>query len=420
MNDQQTTGQPGGDPASSRRLQDFASVRRPHDDRMIAGVSTAVGRWWNIDPVIVRVGFVVLAFIGLAGFILYAAAWLLLPDEGKDRSIVGEAFGLGENDEQVRTIGLIAAAALAAAAVLGDSAWGFSDWSWAAVWIAIWIGVPIAFLYWLVKGRRDARAQVPPPPPPTPGPPAAGPDPAPFREDDTVTIDQTLPVRYDPPAGPPPGQGPGEPSAGASPPPPQTPRRTWSPALFLGTLSLTFIAWGALWIWSLQTEPVAAPVYVLVALVITALGLLVGSVVGDAGLLIPFGLILALALAVTSALPSARAGDHRFVPVNAEQATRTLEVGAGQLRYDLTEVRDLDDLAGKSVQITHGAGVVRVVVPEELDVNVDARIRWGGQVSVFARHDEGWDARVEVPSDSDDAFTIDITSTVGVIEVVRA
>lgn len=419
MNDQQTSGPPAGDPASSRRLQDFGSVRRPRDDRMIAGVSTAVARWWNIDPVIVRIGFVVLAFIGLAGVILYGAAWLFLPEEGKDRSVVGEAFGLGENDEQVRTAGLIVAAALAGAAVLGDSAWGFNDWSWAAVWIAIWIGLPIAFFYWLFKGRYDARAQATPPPPPTAGPAAAGPDPAPLREDETVSIDQTLPVRYDPPAGPPPGDGFGEPTQAAS-PPPQTPRRGWSPALFLGTMSLTFIAWGALWIWSLQTEPVGAPVYVLVGLVITALGLLVGSVVGDAGLLIPVGLVLTVALAVTSALPSPRAGDYHFVPVTADQATRPLETGAGQVRYDLTEIRDLDDLAGESVQITHGAGVVRVAVPEELDVEVNAQVRWGGQVMVFDCRDEGWDAHIDMPGESGDAFTIDITSTVGVIEVVRS
>ncbi|WP_166376069.1 PspC domain-containing protein [Aeromicrobium phragmitis] len=420
MNDQQqTTGQPGGDPASPRRFQDFGSVRRPRDDRMIAGVSTAVGRWWNIDPVIVRIGFVVLTFIGLSGVILYAAAWLLLPEEGKDRSVVGETFGLGDNDEQVRTIGLIVAAALAGAAALGDSAWGFNGWGWAVVWITIWVGLPIAFVYWLVKGRHDARAQVPPPPTPPAGPAAPGSDPTPAKEDDTVSIDQTLPVRYEPPAGPPPGEGPGEPT-GAAPPPPQAPRRGWSPALFLGTISLTFIAWGALWIWSLQTEPVAASVYVFVGLVITALGLLVGSVVGDAGLLIPVGLVLTVALAVTSALPSARAGDYRFVPVNAEQATRTLETGAGQVTYDLTQIRDLDDLAGESVRIEHGAGVVRVIVPRELDVDVDAQVRWGGQVMVFDRRDEGWDARIAFPADGDEPFDIQITSTVGVIEVIRS
>ncbi|WP_293782336.1 PspC domain-containing protein [uncultured Aeromicrobium sp.] len=370
MDDQQTTDQPEVEPASPRRLQDVGSVRRPRDDRMIAGVSTAVARWWNIDPVIVRIGFVVLAFIGLAGFILYAAAWLLLPEEGKDRSVLGEAFGLGENDVQVRTVGLISAAVLAAAAVLGDSAWGFGGWGWAAVWIVVSIGLPVAFLYWLFKGRHDARAQTPPP--------------------------------------------------DASAPRPQTPRRAWSPALFLGTVSVTLIAWGALWIWSLQTDPIAAPVYALVGLVITAVGLLVGSIVGDAGVLIPVGLVLVALLTVTAALPSARTGDFRFTPVDAEQATRSLTTGAGQVTYDLTAMRDLDDLAGEAVRIEHGTGMVRVIVPRELDVAVDARVRWGGQVTVFDRREDGWDTRLDVPGKDNDAFAIEITSTLGVIEVIRS
>src|ERR1700754_1256436 len=53
---------------------------RPRDDRQIAGVAAAIARRYDIDPVLVRVGFVVAAFYGI-GAALYIAGWVLLPDE---------------------------------------------------------------------------------------------------------------------------------------------------------------------------------------------------------------------------------------------------------------------------------------------------------------------------------------------------
>ena len=53
---------------------------RPRDGRQIAGVAAAIARRYDIDPVLVRVGFVVAAFYGI-GAALYIAGWVLLPDE---------------------------------------------------------------------------------------------------------------------------------------------------------------------------------------------------------------------------------------------------------------------------------------------------------------------------------------------------
>lgn len=52
---------------------------RPRDDRKIAGVASAIARRYDIDPTLVRIGFVVAAFYGI-GFLLYLAGWILLPD----------------------------------------------------------------------------------------------------------------------------------------------------------------------------------------------------------------------------------------------------------------------------------------------------------------------------------------------------
>ena len=66
-------------------------VERSRADRVIAGVCGGLGDYFDVDPVIFRIAFVVLAFVGGAGLLLYPAAWLLLPEEGHRRSI-GESW----------------------------------------------------------------------------------------------------------------------------------------------------------------------------------------------------------------------------------------------------------------------------------------------------------------------------------------
>jgi signal transduction histidine kinase len=56
---------------------------RPREGRRIAGVAGAIGAAVGLDPNLVRVAFVVLALAGGAGVAFYAAAWLVLPTEGK-------------------------------------------------------------------------------------------------------------------------------------------------------------------------------------------------------------------------------------------------------------------------------------------------------------------------------------------------
>jgi phage shock protein PspC (stress-responsive transcriptional regulator) len=55
---------------------------RPREGRVIGGVCAGLGRYFNVDPIIFRIGAVVLAFVGGAGLLAYAAALLLVPSEG--------------------------------------------------------------------------------------------------------------------------------------------------------------------------------------------------------------------------------------------------------------------------------------------------------------------------------------------------
>jgi phage shock protein PspC (stress-responsive transcriptional regulator) len=76
-------------------------LRRPIRGRMLAGVAAGIADYFGVDVTIVRVGLAALAILGivgsslavagiplyLAGIPLYLACWVLIPEEGEDRSI---------------------------------------------------------------------------------------------------------------------------------------------------------------------------------------------------------------------------------------------------------------------------------------------------------------------------------------------
>jgi phage shock protein PspC (stress-responsive transcriptional regulator) len=68
---------------------DRPALRRPLEDRMLAGVAAGLARYFGVDPMLVRIAFVVLTVVGGAGIPLYLAGLLLIPDEGSDVSIAG-------------------------------------------------------------------------------------------------------------------------------------------------------------------------------------------------------------------------------------------------------------------------------------------------------------------------------------------
>jgi phage shock protein PspC (stress-responsive transcriptional regulator) len=63
-------------------------LRRSTDDRMLAGVAGGLARYLNIDVTLVRVMIAALVLFTGAGAALYIAAWLLIPADGEDQSIV--------------------------------------------------------------------------------------------------------------------------------------------------------------------------------------------------------------------------------------------------------------------------------------------------------------------------------------------
>jgi phage shock protein PspC (stress-responsive transcriptional regulator) len=132
------------------------TIRRSATDAKVAGLCSGLAQHWGIDPVLVRVGWVLLALSGGIGLVLYLAGWLLIPVEGSDKAPVDDFFG-----ESVRRwprelwITLIVVASLGMFAVFG---W-LSPFS-----IGPAIVIAVIWYFGFYKGRQDKRsaAAVPP------------------------------------------------------------------------------------------------------------------------------------------------------------------------------------------------------------------------------------------------------------------
>ncbi|MEC3954913.1 PspC domain-containing protein [Nocardia sp. CDC153] len=88
-------------------------VRFPKDGP-IAGVAVGFGRRYGVDPVLVRVAFVVSALFGGAGIVLYLLCWLLLNQTGDQSSAAESLFGRGRSSHSSsKTIVLMVALGIA-------------------------------------------------------------------------------------------------------------------------------------------------------------------------------------------------------------------------------------------------------------------------------------------------------------------
>jgi len=73
-------------------ITDVRRLQRSREDRIVAGVSGGLARYFEIHPAVFRVGFVVLTLLGGAGVLIYAAAAVVIPDEGKEDSVATAAI----------------------------------------------------------------------------------------------------------------------------------------------------------------------------------------------------------------------------------------------------------------------------------------------------------------------------------------
>ena len=126
------------------------TIRRSATGAKLAGLCGGVAKHWGVDPLLVRVGWILLALSGGIGLVLYLAGWLLIPVEGRDRAPVDDLFG-----ESVRRwpkelwITLVVIASLAMFTIFG----------WLSPFnIGPAIVIAVIWYFGFYKGRHDKRS----------------------------------------------------------------------------------------------------------------------------------------------------------------------------------------------------------------------------------------------------------------------
>ncbi len=133
---------------------------RSRSDRLIAGVAGGLGEYLGLDPVIIRILFVILAFAGGPGVLLYIILWLVVPVEplGEWRPAGDESLAKGSYrrlDSRERTM-LVGGALIALGLLfLGRELHLF--WWWVNLW-RLWPLVLVAAgVALLIDQTRSAR-----------------------------------------------------------------------------------------------------------------------------------------------------------------------------------------------------------------------------------------------------------------------
>lgn len=59
----------------------FSGLYRSETNKVIAGVAGGLGEYFNIDPTIIRILFVLMTVFGGSGIIIYLVLWLIMPSK---------------------------------------------------------------------------------------------------------------------------------------------------------------------------------------------------------------------------------------------------------------------------------------------------------------------------------------------------
>ena len=128
-------------------------LERTSSDRVLAGVCGGLGRYFDLSPAFYRLGFVVLTLLGGAGILIYLAAVLVIPEQGKPASIAEEA--LAERREKPWPLVGLGLAVVALAVLLARATiWPVAGGGW-IVLLILGLGV-----LWVSRGSSRGRKLV--------------------------------------------------------------------------------------------------------------------------------------------------------------------------------------------------------------------------------------------------------------------
>jgi phage shock protein PspC (stress-responsive transcriptional regulator) len=401
------TETPQQDRVHTENLRELHTLRRSVTDRKVAGVAGGLGRHLNVDPTIIRVLFVVLCFFGGAGFLLYGAAWLFVPEEGRSDAVINTSG-------TTRNAVLIGAAAIAALLLIGDTTGRFG-FPWPVAVIAL-----VVFVMLMNRDRSTHTGGRTNTGPTTTGPTTTGgpmdtgttdTGPTDTGPTDTGTSDtqdlalqgssalepttqygatQYGATQYEgtqygeppaPPWAPPADQG-------YQPPPPRSDR---GPLLFGVTLALIALALGLLGLYDVAGGHVVDAAYPALALTVIGVMLLVGAWFGRPGGLVALGIVATIALAGASVAEPRFHGDRNVVltPASSVQVRSDYYVPAGSIRLDMSNVRDVAALDGRTIDMRANAGELVVVLPPGVDAHVDAEVAVAGAADIAGQTSDG-------------------------------
>lgn len=399
----------------------LTELRRSRTDRKIAGVAGGLGRYAGIDPLVFRILFVVLAVFGGSGILLYALAWLLIPEDGATES---EGQRLFNGRSRGSSAGVIA---LVVVFVIGLAATGAQINSGPGIG---GLGVLVVVAVIVVLLLRDGRRTPPAGPPVATGAATPPAEPGAYGQTPGTAYTSASPGTVAPLTqtasfAPPPG-GPGSPAYVPAPPPPAPPRER--SVLGRATLCVALIVVGLLVGWNVATDhDVPARVVIAAALGVVGAGLVVGAFVGRARWLVVWGVLLTLlaSAASFSDVPvGGGIGNRTWTPRTVEQLHSTYRLAVGDAELDLSRL-DLTGAGRQRVEIRQGVGDMTVVIPDDVVVRVEGDVNAGELRLPGLAPTDGTDLadRVVVPEGSSPSaavLVVDAHLGVGSLEVRRA
>jgi phage shock protein PspC (stress-responsive transcriptional regulator) len=367
-NDPQTSG-------AVRRL------RRRTSDRVIGGVAGGLGDYLNVDPLLIRIGFVGLMIFGGAGLVLYVIAWLLIPHEGSDESTVERL--IRRIGMRSRNLVLVALGGLAIYILFWGILPQISDSLGFYVDPAVIWALVVLVLGVLVLRREPPRAAA-----------------------DASVIAPAVATM---------------PPQAAAIPRPSEPAKPRGP-LGWYVLSAILAAVGLLAIvQNVAQLDVELGQFFGVALLLLGIGLVIGAWWGHARLLILLGLLL-VPLGVTASFITAPLeggwGEQSFAPTNIQELRPEYRLVGGRLELDLTQLP-----AGSGpilIDASVAVGQLSIIVPADATVDVNVAVG-GGAVEFLGNWQAGASLTDHFLRDGPGAvFVLNLESGIGEIRVGAA
>ena len=400
-----------GDPTTTRLL------RRSRSDRVIAGVAGGLGNYFGVDPVIVRIAFLVLALFGGSGVLVYLIGWLVIAKEGRDESRALQSLrGSPEgNRGGLFLILVIVGLLIITSPLVWWPGFGFGD---GLALPLLLIAAGVALFVWPADGLdfpgrrhddhreewRAARSEMS----------------EARRETREAWRDSRREWRHGyrrgfetdatAPAPPPPAPP-------APPPPPPEP----GPKAFLGPLTLALLllfTGGAVFADRVDWIKVDVAIFLGIVLVLIGGMLVLSAFLGRARGLIVLGvMILPIAWAVNAIDLTwwDGVGEEIHTIDNLSDLEDEYRYGIGQFIIDLSDL----DLEGESRDLAVGLtiGEAIVYVPEGMHVNVDLDGRIG-EIRVDGgspdRTDEGFDNAITTEIGDPDGGTLNLDFDLGI------